>query len=35
LATLDEIANLALYLACDEYSFTTGATHVIDGGWTN
>jgi 2-keto-3-deoxy-L-fuconate dehydrogenase len=35
LGTPDEIANLALYLAGDESSFTTGATHVIDGGWTN
>ena len=29
-----EIADLALYLASDESAFTTGAIHVIDGGWT-
>lgn len=28
-----EIAELALYLASDESSFTTGQTHIIDGGW--
>ncbi|HXQ42005.1 MAG TPA: SDR family oxidoreductase [Candidatus Udaeobacter sp.] len=28
-----EIARLAVYLASDESSFTTGTTHVIDGGW--
>ena len=30
-----EIAALALYLASDESAFTTGAIHVIDGGWAN
>ena len=29
----EEIAHLAVYLASDESSFTTGQTHVIDGGW--
>ncbi|MCA8374420.1 SDR family oxidoreductase [Burkholderia multivorans] len=31
----DEVAALALYLASDESSFTTGAIHLIDGGWSN
>jgi 2-keto-3-deoxy-L-fuconate dehydrogenase len=31
----EEIAALAVYLASDESSFTTGAIHVIDGGWSN
>ena len=30
-----EIAALAVYLASDESAFTTGMTHVIDGGWSN
>jgi len=34
LGTAEEIAALALYLASDESSFTTGVAHVIDGGWT-
>lgn len=29
----NEIAALAVYLASDESSFTTGQTHIIDGGW--
>jgi len=29
----DEVAMLALYLASDASGFTTGQTHVIDGGW--
>lgn len=31
----DEIAALALYLASDESSFTTGTINMIDGGWSN
>jgi 2-keto-3-deoxy-L-fuconate dehydrogenase len=31
----EEIAELAVYLASDAAAFTTGQTHVIDGGWTN
>src|SRR5579863_10009254 len=34
LGTPEEIAALAVYLASDESSFTTGQIHVIDGGWT-
>jgi 2-keto-3-deoxy-L-fuconate dehydrogenase len=29
----EEIASLALYLASDESAFTTGQTHIVDGGW--
>ena len=30
----EEIAALAVYLASDEASFTTGTINVIDGGWS-
>ncbi len=35
LGRVEEIAALALYLASDESSFTTGTAQVIDGGWSN
>lgn len=31
----EEIAMLAVYLASDESSYTTGHAHIIDGGWSN
>ena len=32
---VEELAALAVYLASDESAFTTGQTHIIDGGWVN
>src|SRR5205085_3840776 len=34
LGTPEEVASLAVYLASDEAAFTTGAIHIIDGGFT-
>ena len=31
----EEMAALAVYLASDESSFTTGVAHIADGGMTN
>ena len=35
LGRVSEIAALAVYLASDESSFTTGTAQIIDGGWSN
>lgn len=35
LGEASEIAALAVYLASNEAAFTTGALHIVDGGWTN
>ena len=34
IGTPEEIAELALYLASDASAYTTGQTHIIDGGWS-
>ena len=34
LGTPEEVANVALFLASEESSFVTGASLVVDGGWT-
>ena len=33
IVTPEDIAAIAVYLASDEAAFTTGASHVIDGGF--
>ncbi|MGI9392105.1 MAG: SDR family oxidoreductase [Parvibaculales bacterium] len=35
LGKVEEVAELALYLASDASGFTTGQIHIIDGGWSN
>jgi len=35
IGTSEEIAALVTYLAADESAYTTGAIHIIDGGWSN
>ena len=32
--TPEDVAKVALFLASDEASFVTGASYVVDGGWT-
>ncbi|MDF3835627.1 SDR family oxidoreductase [Cupriavidus basilensis] len=35
LGRAEEVAALAIYLASEESSFTTGTAQIIDGGWSN
>jgi 2-keto-3-deoxy-L-fuconate dehydrogenase len=35
LGTPEEVAALAVYLASDDASYTTGQAHIVDGGWSN
>ena len=35
LGTAKEISDLAVYLGSDESKFTTGQSHIIDGGWSS
>ena len=34
IGTADEIAAMALYLGSDDSKFTTGQSHIVDGGWS-
>jgi len=34
LGTAEEVAALVVYLASDESGYTSGTTHVLDGGWS-
>ena len=33
IGSADEKAAMALYLASDDSRFTTGQSHIVDGGW--
>ena len=34
IGTANEIGAMAIYLASDESQFTTGQSHIVDGGWS-